>query len=211
MSTFAQIRTRCAVRFQDASNVIITDATWKDYVNARYRAVGASSPYWPWKEAQSTALAVTAGSRGPTLPTDGWRVLAVYNNTEGVVIRPMDGVALHFSSFADSDSGTPQFYRVRNNVLELWPKSDIARTLHVTYLAPLTALSADGDLPIFPSDYHDLLVEGALADAYYDDGQPEQGMLHEQHFQHILEGLKADLLAERHEGYYRPVDNFWES
>lgn len=59
-----------------------------------------------------------------------------------------------------SGSSTPKF----DLFLYQTPSSVITLTADVTSV--LTALSADGDIPILPVDFHDLLFLGALEDEY---------------------------------------------
>lgn len=207
---FSAIRTRCAVRFADASFAIITDATWKDYVNARYRAVSADSPYWPFLAQRSTSVSVTSETRSTILPTDAFRVQNVWDSTDKVKLEPLEGTAEHWRFWPDNtEDGVPVNYRVRNNSLEVYPLPLVTTTFIVEYAAPPSALSADADLPAFPSQYHDILVEGALADAYADDGNLKQYELHESRFQMLLARMRADLLETQTERYYQITDNFF--
>lgn len=59
-----------------------------------------------------------------------------------------------------SGSTTPKF----DLYLYQTPSSVITYTCDITSV--LTALSADGDVPILPADFHDLLFLGALVDEY---------------------------------------------
>lgn len=209
MSTFTQIRTRCAVRFSDASNQIISDATWKDYVNQRYRMVDAASPFWPWKETRTTSATITAGSRTVAIPT-GFTVMSVFNYTATNKMEPLESGTEALRLWPDqTERGTPLNYRVFNDDIEVYPLPDVDTTLYVEYLASVTALSADGDTPVFPSQFHDMLTEGALADAYLDDGNVEQYRIHEGLFQGMLKDLMVSLLDSRNERYTEIVDNYY--
>ncbi len=204
---FSVIRTRCAKRFIDSSNAIISDADWKDYVNARYRRVQQSSSEWPWKTVRSNALTINAGVRYATLPTDTFRVTEVLDYTNANVLRPLDGsTSSGYIDPGETATGSPTWYQVVGNHLEVYPLPDANITLHVRVITASADLSADADLPIFPSEYADILVEGALADAYYDDGQPLAGKQHEDQFVAILANMKTDLLGSQQEMYPQPVD-----
>lgn len=50
--------------------------------------------------------------------------------------------------------------------LYLWQTPSAILTYTADITSVLTALSADGDIPILPADFHDLLFLGALADEY---------------------------------------------
>src|SRR5207344_2974807 len=116
-------------------------------------------------------LASTALTRAVALPTDATRVLSVHDHTNYVKLEPLEGVAEHLRLWVtQTEDGVPVCYRIRNGNLLLYPLPTGVYTYYVEYLSRPADLSADGDLPAFPSQYHDILVEGALADAYLDDG-----------------------------------------
>jgi len=50
--------------------------------------------------------------------------------------------------------------------LLLWPQPDGVAALQADVIANGTDMSADGDEPAFPADFHDALTRGALADGY---------------------------------------------
>lgn len=210
---FSAIRTRCAVRFKDPANVIITDATWKDYVNHRYHeALGHSGLLRaPWNEAVTTSLSVTAETRSATLPVDAWHVNSVYNSTALVKMEPLEGIAEHLRYWPDlTEDGTPVTYRIRNNTIEVYPLPSVTTALRVEYVAQLAVLSADADLPVFPQNFHGrLLVDGALADAYLDDGNQKQYDTHEAIFQAAIKDLVMWAGETQTERYPEVTDNFY--
>lgn len=75
---------------------------------------------------------------------------------------------------ADNMLGTPSFWIWRGQTggstptfdLYLWPTPSAAITYTADITSVLTILSADGDVPILPGDFHDLLFLGALIDEY---------------------------------------------
>lgn len=205
------MRTRCAVRFQDAAMDVVADSEWKDYLNTRYRRALGSSPDWPWKRVHKTNLTISANARSATLPTGSWRVESVVDFTNFTPLRPLDGTtAPALIDPAEDASGAPTWYRVYGNAIEVWPKPDTNITLHVDILINAVDLSADGDFPVFPPEYHDLLVEGALADAYLDDGQPQSAQPHEASYMAILKDMQTDLLGPDQESYPVPTDTWYQ-
>lgn len=210
MSTFLQLRTRASIRFGDAAFALVTDATWKNYINETYRRVISEEALFPNREIETTTLASVALTRAIALPTDSTRVLSVHDHTNFVKLEPIEGVAEHLRLYAtQTEDGVPVSYRVRNGNLLLYPLPTSIYTYWVEYLGRPADLSADADLPAFPSQYHDILVEGALADAYADDGNEKQYLLHDNRFKELFSAMRLDLLGERTERYYEPTDNFY--
>lgn len=207
---FSVIRTRCATRFRDTAFSIVTDAEWKDYVNARYRKVQAASPYWPFEESALTSLtAFAAGDRKKPLPTNVVRVTAVWDSTHGTPLVPLEGRSdfLHLYP-SQTETGPPQHYRIHDGNLYLYPLPDTAVTIQIEAFQDLTDLTSDADLPTFPAQFHDILVEGALADAYLDDGAQDQFKQHDDRFSGILNDMLQDQLQPKQERYYQIVDTW---
>src|SRR6266850_2607104 len=69
----------------------------------------------------------------------------------------------------NSQTGRPEVYVVQKFsattvTLYLWPKPDAIYTVQVDGILTGTDLTADGDIPAFPEDFHDQLVFAASAD-----------------------------------------------
>jgi len=190
--------------------VIITDLVWKDYVNACYRRINGAEPLWPWRETTTTTLTIAAETRSATLPTDVFRVVSAFNSTNKSKLTPTEGIAEHLFQWASqTEDGVPVQYRVFNNQFQVYPLPTILTTFTIEYLVRPADLGADGDIPVFPSEYHDLLVEGALADAYLDDGNLKQQVAHEARYKEQFMQMREDVLSERTERYSEITDNFY--
>lgn len=210
MATFSALRTRAAVRFRDPTNAIITDTVWKDYVNEAYRRVLGATPFWPWNKGNRTTLTFAAGDNTETLPTDSWRITAVFNNTDGIVMRQETGYISYRERFPfGSDSpGVPTEWQQFGHTLEVYPFPAVSTSVIVDYTLAPSAMSADGDLPVFPAQYHDVLVEYALAQAYQDDGAFDQAQAHEQRAQAIVKEMMMALLQGTGD-HYPQIRDTW--
>lgn len=198
---------RCEARFLDTANKIVTATEWADYVNEAYMDVVGAHPDWPFLEARSEVVSVPAGTGTATLPSDAFRVTAVYNATDDYVLEPLDGRSSHFRHFPDpaANLGTPTVYRLRSNVLEVYPWPSVTTTLHVDHFAPPATLGAT-DEPVFPEQYHRILVEGAIARAYEDQGEPDRAVSYQTRFNRMLRDMLVDLLGPRTESYPAILD-----
>jgi hypothetical protein len=63
--------------------------------------------------------------------------------------------------------------------------------------------------PVFPSAYHDILIDGALAAAYLDDGNAAQGKEYEDRFTNRLTHMMQSVLMNRTETNQPVRDTFW--
>lgn len=199
---------RCQTRFRDEDAAVLDTTEWTGYLNDAYMDVVAASPLWPFLEARDETLSVAAGSGTVTLPADGWRVSAVYNATDGVPLIQLDGRAeyRHWFPNPSQSLGTPSFYRQRSNTLEVYPWAQVATELDVDLYLPPAALTT-GQEPVFAEQYHRVLVAGALAYAYEDDGNLEQANVQRSRFNQLLGDMLTDLLGPRGESYPAIIDS----
>lgn len=193
---------RCAFRFGDSGHEVIDEAGWLDYLNDAYMDVIADSPLWPFLQGQASSLVVAAGTGSVALPADVWRVSGVYSATDDIPLTPIPGQAQYLHWFPDPENnlGTPGYYRLQGNMLEVYPWPAVDTTLAVSVAAPPPALALDTE-PVFPEQYHRLLVLGALAKAYEDDESAGMAASHQARFERLLQAMKLDLLSPRDEGY----------
>lgn len=201
---------RAETRFRDTANDTYSPTEWADYVNDAYLDVLTATPWWPFHEALSAPLVVAAQATGVALPADVWRVDAVYNLTDDYPLVPSQGRSEHLYSFpgpGETEFSIPTHYRIRNNRLLVYPNPARATTLHVEYREPVAILGAT-DEPVFPVQYHHMLVEGALGRAYMDDGNPGMSESHMSRFGMLLNQMMDDLLVTRSEAYHELVDTW---
>lgn len=203
----ATMRTRCATRFRDPSNNVVTSSEWTSYINDAYDDVIAASPDWPFMEKFATSLVtVNANTKAVALPTNVYRVKSVVANVDRTVLRQIYPVD-------DSDNttitGTPEWYYVAGNTLYVTPTPTTNTAYDIRYMVRPTALSSDGDVPVFPSEYHGILVEGALTRAYIDDGADNQAQLHLSIMTNKLDNMKTSLLTRPHSGAYGRIRDTW--
>lgn len=200
---------RCAFRFGDTTSEVITDAEWLEYLNEAYMAVVADDPFWPFLEARNSSLVVTAGTGSVALPADTWRVTAVYSVTDKWDLAPIPGRASYRHWFPDpaNNLGVPAYYRLQAANLEVYPWPAVSTTLAVDIASPPAALTLSTE-PVFPEQYHMLLVHGALAQAYEDDESQGMAQSHNARYERLLQAMKTDLLSSRDQGFHEVLDTF---
>lgn len=122
---------------------------------------------WDFLEAQDTA-SIAAGDTTITLPTDLKRV-------DAIELARSDGTSVDFQfrpyqQFRDyakwqTDQGEPQWWTQRGGVVYIWPEAQTSYTATIDYVKhPADYLDAADDVPVFPEEYHDVLVYGAAVD-----------------------------------------------
>lgn len=212
------MRTRCEERFRDPANDIVTAAEWDSYLNEAYSDVQSQTDLWPSYEATAD-VTVSAGTASPTITDEPWTVRSVFNVTDDIVMTPLSGLTTPIRRFGDgagptpdaSDQGEPRWYRMFGKSLEVFPRPAKDTTIRVEYTASLVEeLSLDGDVPThLPQSFHRMLIEGALARAYEDDGNANQARLHWDHYMTYLRRLPGHLLMSRTESNVPIMDTLW--
>lgn len=159
--TLAQLRT--ALQAKGYGTDSATAQT--ELINSVYRRL-AGRRRWKWTEAQNTSIVTVAGTSAYALTgiTDFLHpdAVRIEVGTEYLPMEYMDYEELRDRQHADRDRGVPEFWTIGRGQLLLWPTPERVYTVTVDYTKDPPDLSADGDTPIFPATYHDILVWGAI-------------------------------------------------
>ena len=103
------------------------------------------------------------------------KIKRIWDPTNERYLNPMSMEQYRrFEQDAANTLGTPTFWVWRGQTggatptydFYLWQTPDAIITYQTDVTSVLTLLSADGDIPILPLDFHDLLFLGALVDEY---------------------------------------------
>ena len=205
----AALVARAESRYRDASNAVVTETGWADYINDAYMDVIAASPLWPFLEVAAASVTVPAGQGSVALPADVFRVSSVFNSTDKTTLAPLTDLSDYLSHFPDPAAtlGTPEFYRLRGSTIHVLPWPAVATALSINGHQPPAPLTTSAE-PVFPEQYHRMLISGALAYAYEDDGNLKQSQVHGARFSGLLADMKSDLLSSRTSKYPTILDDF---
>src|SRR5690606_36779102 len=102
--------------FRDLGHRSVTEEEWVGYINDVYAEVMAARPDWPFMEHVSASLTIVPPTNIVDLPTDAWKVTAVYNATDKYPMNQVDGRDAHLWLYPQPGDarGTPQNYRLHN-------------------------------------------------------------------------------------------------
>lgn len=203
---FSVIRTYCATRFRDTNNVVVADADWKNYVNTAYHDVLAHCTFFPWSET-SSVVQIAANTRGVALPLDVWQIEAAWDQDNQFPLVALEGRQQVYMEYPQqTEVGQAMHYHVFNNQFNVYPMPAQLTNYKLEYIQRPADLNADADLPVFPVQYHDMLVDGAVALAYVDDGNLQQAQVYQTRFEQRRQQLVNDLMQPRQDRYYEIVD-----
>lgn len=200
---------RAEARFGDSDNAVFTAAEWLTFVNEAYMDVVIDDPLAPYLESRDTSITLSAGDGEATLPTDVWHVTAVFNSTDNIPLAPIPGRSEFRRYFPEpaSGQGMPLYYRLRGNTLEVYPTPSSSTALTLDVLVPPAVLTVETE-PVFPEQFHRILVDGALAKAHADDENLNQSAYYQGRFDRGMQKLRVFLQQPRTESYPEVLDTF---
>jgi len=164
----------------------------KNWLNYRYGRLWGMEP-WTFKLAVSD-IAVNLNASTYTLAS-GVRVIGLWDSTNTNFdvtspIRPED-----FYELASETSGTPYNWTVvGNNIIFDRPMGQ-NRTFKLLSEVVFTPLSADGDIPAIPSEFHLVLASGAASHGLRLENDPSWESF-EDDWQRGIADMKANYLTK---------------
>jgi hypothetical protein len=174
---------------------LVTDPTQqprlKRWVNQAYREI-TDTAHWPFLEATKEGVA-------PLTISDLGHVLSVTNKTSDTTLAFLDRrTAVGFDP-ALNDTGTAEYwFREGETSLRVYPL-DSSSTLVVRYVKVPPELSAEGDVPLIPAAYQDLIVDGATVRALKNRDNYEAAQFVRQEWKSGIALMKQALLKPNYD------------
>ena len=187
MTTFAQLKGRLGERGFD----YLTDATKGQFVNDAYLEI-CDMEDWPFLEATTSGVAPLAISDLRTIET-------VVDSTSTTRLSPLDRRHILETDYTLATTGSPVWYYLTSGTtVNVYP-ANTSDTLSVRYWKVPTALSADGDVPVVPDRYLDIVLYGARAAAYWDSDNAEMAETMIRRQERRLQTMRDALLVGQHD------------
>lgn len=162
--TLLQMRTELSSRFRE----FIADTRATRLLNETYHDL-LERANWPFLETTVTGVA-------PLLIADLRAVISVADTTANLTLRSLDVRDIKQMDPAAAITGTPLYYWLDNNTVNVWPTSTTDQ-LSVRYQQVPVDLANDTDVPVLPSRYQMLIVDGAQLRALAEGPNPRAGNL----------------------------------
>jgi hypothetical protein len=175
--TFAQLRTLASTWLDDINNTYFTAAQVNVYLNQAQREaqkmlLNSSQDYYSKCSTTPTVI----GQARYAFPSDFLKVQRLSYITQGsgdtatyqkitAITRNEQDVVLY------QPSGAPLAYYVNKDTFAIVPTPDQVYTVHLDYSYRVADMSADGDVPDVPEDYHELIAILAARDGFLRDGR----------------------------------------
>jgi len=150
-------------------------------------------------ESKQTASTV-AGQQNLALPTNYIQMRNVQMNTSPVT--PMQYVTPEIFDrlYGGSATGTPKFYSIIANELQLGPTPDTVQTIEMLFYKKFDSLSADGDTNWVLTNAPDVYLYGALLEAEPFIMNDARTALWAEAFQNAISSIQEQDNKDRHSG-----------
>lgn len=130
------------------------------FINRAYQEMCAEED-WPFLEA-------TTSGNAPLTISDLRTIEAVVDSTNTRRLQPLDRRNILDSDWTLATTGNPvNYYLTTGTTVNVYP-ANTSNTIAVRYWSVPAALDDDGDEPVIPSPWHQMIVDGAVAYAYFD-------------------------------------------
>ena len=131
------------------------------------------------------------GTTKYSLPANLAKVREVWDTGRSFVLTPVGLRDIDNSS--STQKGPPTWYALDGANVHLYPTPDGIYSLELRYWLLPTVLSADGDTPTIPAEWHHMLWEYAVAQCYWADDDAAMGQQWDNKFATSFAEFAADV------------------
>jgi hypothetical protein len=163
------------------------------WINDRYAEVWGLED-WTFRTGEATITATAGSATASGLPSDFGVVRGIWRDDGEPLayLRAQDWNGIYLGA---QQNGTPEHYKLVNGTLKFGPTPTGTASYTLFYDKKLTVLSADGDVPALPSEYHYMLVHGAIASGSVMVNDFTYQFA-EQRWQNAIQGMRAAYLED---------------
>ncbi len=156
--TFAEMFGEVNTNFSSHPKLTATSSTKsKEFVNRAYLEMALQYRFHE-TEVTDTSISTVASTVSVAIPTSARRIISVRDTTNKILLKKRD-IEWYESQDQSSDAeSVPEYWIRYAALLLLWPTPNSVNALQIRYLKLPTALSADGDTPDYPSEWHPVIM-----------------------------------------------------
>lgn len=194
MSTFVEMQTE--VKLHLGNNAVATTTLSKDWINRVYNMLTSVFRHEDL-EASDTSITTVDGTASYTKPTAIRVITSIKDTTNNLVLLPKD-IDWYEKQDDSSDAKAVPLNWVHYGVnILFWPTPDGVYKTRIRYRKAPTALSADGDNTIFPSEWDDVIILLAASKGAFILGMSRIGMNLKSEGLSILSQIQEDASQEQ--------------
>lgn len=178
----------------------LSTAKAKELVNRAYLELAMS---FQFRELDfEDDISTVSGQNFQTLPGGARDIISVYDEDDKFMLRPETIEWYEGRDNSDDATGVPEYYVIWQTKMLFWPTPDVVHTLRVRYRKLPDELSADADEPVYPEEWHEVIVLMAASKACLIKGYDSKMINLKNAALQKIEGLQEDktMLARRRVG-----------
>lgn len=178
----SSIVTKVQKRIRDTG---YSSSTIKEFINDAQNALFNEYDLRFMETSQGYTLTVDIQdiTNGSGLPSNFVRAIDLFITTDDYakILTYVDfkDIDKAYPDAADDNPGTPRFWYMVGNTINVYPKPDQAYTLTLRFIKRPTELSADADVPEVPKEFEELLVYGASYRAFEEKDMDDKAAVFE--------------------------------
>lgn len=179
--TLSELRTLCLSWLDDPSGGYFTTAQLNVFLNNAQRQVqkiliqSFESRYVAGVETQTVANQAFYQAPSDFMKVNRFSIITAGTNEANEEYIDLQYITPNQENRVLVKSGTPEFYTILNDKFKLFPTPDTTgKTLRLYYTYRVTDMSADGDEPDVPEEYHEMVALYATLDGFLKDGRQNE-------------------------------------
>lgn len=173
-----------------------SSAKSKEFINRFYFQLARSYRFFELDKTDTSKVTV-ANTVSVAIPTGAREIISVRDTTNKNKLIRRDIDWYESQDQATTSAAVPEYWLRYGNIILLWPTPDAAYNLQIRYLALPTALSADDDEPVYPEDWHEVIVLLAASRAGFWLGMDTKAMNFKSEALGLIASLTEDITADR--------------
>lgn len=172
-----------------------SSAKSKEFVNRMYLQLARSFRFHEL-EFTDTGSATVASTATVAIPTNAREIISVRDTTNEHKLLKRDIDWYEGMDQADAE-GVPEVWLRYGSNLVFWPTPDAAYNLQIRYMKLPDEMSSDSDEPVYPVDWHEVIVLLAASRAGYWLGLDTKAMNFKSEAVGLIAGLTEDYAMDR--------------
>jgi hypothetical protein len=203
--TLLQLRTLCLDWLDDSAGTYFTASVLNLRLNLaqqelQKRLISANKEYY----LKCVKTSTVAAQQPYALPTDFYQVVRLEWYETGTALTTMSNkiqpMTPNQRDLMGAVTADPEYFSFAKNNLMLWPIPNRIVEMHLEYSYLVTDMSADGDEPDAPEQFHEYIAVLATRDCLIKDGRPLQPIESKMaHYEELLKqiAVQRDASAPR--------------
>jgi len=169
--TFQEIYTEVLDYFPKAA---LEPTKAKEFVNRAYRQMAMSFQFVELEEETDADTVVDQAT--VTWPTGARDIITVYNETEKERLEPETIQFYDDQDTSTDNTGAPKYFILYGGELFIFPTADAVYTLRIRHRGLPDEMDDDAESPVYPSDWHEVIVLNAASKAGFFLGYDSKGI-----------------------------------